>query len=239
MNNIRRGYVPTDFKEFNEESQILLRKAQEDILYLLERGYPMKSASTFVCNHYMLSERQRLALARSTATRDIIKMRKDKQLTSLTPGATVHIDGLNLIITLEVALSGSTLIRCMDDTVRDLAGLRGTYRIIDKTNEAILLLGDQLAKLQVGKVIFYLDAPVSNTGRLKMKLLELLRDYPFQIDVELVYNADVILETMEHVISSDAIILNKCISWINMVHDILSEKLPEVSYVDLSEVNAR
>jgi hypothetical protein len=52
--------------------------------------------------------------------------------------------------------------------------------------------------------------------------------------VELVNNADVILEQLDHVITSDAIVLNKCISWINFVAEILEEKLPETTYVDLS-----
>lgn len=53
---------------------------------------------------------------------------------------TVHIDGFNTVITLEVALSGSPVFYCRDGALRDLAGLRGTYRVIDKTQEAIELL---------------------------------------------------------------------------------------------------
>ena len=42
---------------------------------------------------------------------------------------TVHIDGFNTIITLEVALSGSHVFCCRDDVLRDLAGLRGTHAL--------------------------------------------------------------------------------------------------------------
>jgi hypothetical protein len=138
MSDCRRGYIPTDEKEFDSESQVILRKAQQDILYLLERGYKVKSASNYVGNHYMLSERQRLAIVRATAPSDILKAREDKRLVRSQVGKTLYIDGLNIIITLEVALSSSTLIHCMDGTIRDLAGLRGTYRLIDKTEDAIL-----------------------------------------------------------------------------------------------------
>lgn len=233
MSNSRRGFIPTDEKEFSKESQILLCQAQQDILYLLERGYSIKNASTFVGNHYMLSERQRLALVRATANKGVLQSRRSRQLTCDTLGKKVYLDGLNVIITLEVALSEGTLIRCMDETIRDLAGLRGTYRLIDATEEAIRLIGDHLSNLKVDEVTFYLDAPVSNTGRLKLKLLEILSQYPYQVSVELVHNADVILEKLENVITGDAIILNKCISWYNLVAEITKEKLPDFSYVEL------
>ena len=75
------------------------------------------------------------------------------------PGKEVHIDGFNIIITLEIALSGSTLLKCMDGTIRDLAGLRGTYRIIGKTHEAIRLLLCRLKELEAERAVFYLDSP--------------------------------------------------------------------------------
>ncbi len=181
----------------------------------------------------MLSERQRLALVRATAERDRVRERLDKCLSGPLHGQEVFIDGLNLIITLEVALSGSTLIRCMDGTLRDLAGLRGTYRLIDKTAPAILLIGDKLMDLGVSKATFYLDAPVSNTGRLKTLLLELLGTYPFEVMVELVVNPDALLRELGNVVTSDAIILNHCKSYLNLAYEILTSRLPEVRYIDL------
>ncbi len=233
MSDCRRGYVPTDEKEFSRESQAILRKAQQNLLYLLEQGYKVQSASNFVGNHYMLSERQRLAIVRATAVADILKLREAKRLNRSQIGKRLVIDGLNIIITLEVALSASTLIHCMDGTIRDLAGLRGTYRLIDKTDAAIRLIGNELEQLEVEEVIIYLDAPVSNTGRLKTRLTELMKDYPFHMAVELVNNADVILKKMGNVITHDSIILNECISWINLTAEIIGKHIPEANYVDL------
>ena len=233
---IRRGYVDSDREQFASDKLPLLRKAQQEILYLIEKGYPMKSASTFVGNHYMLSERQRLAITRATAQRDIVEMRLSKLAEEGVRGQEVFIDGLNLIITLEVALSGSTLIRSMDRTIRDLAGLRGTYRLIDKTDLAIKLIGDKLADIGVNKATFYLDAPVSNTGRLKTRIYELLESYPFDVSVQLEENVDYILKKLGFVITSDAIILNNCRSYLNLAADIIRERLPEVAYIDLSRI---
>jgi hypothetical protein len=233
MSQCRRGFVPTDEKEFSRENIGMLRSAQKDILYLLEQGYKIKSASTFVGNHYMLSERQRLAVVRATAGKQVLAHREEKRLDRTEAPRQVFIDGFNVIITLEVSLSNSTLIRCMDKTIRDLAGLRGTYRLIDKTEEAIRLVGEELALRGCKEAVFYLDAPVSNSGRLKQKLMEVLEYYPFLTRVELTENADVLLQKLGNVITQDAIILNQCESWINLTAEIIHKRLPEVHLVEL------
>lgn len=231
---VKRGYVETDTKDFDLEHLSILHRAQKDIFYLIEQGYPIKSASTYVGNHYLLSERQRLAITRATCTSKTRMNRNNKMLVDNIEGSTVSMDGLNQIITLEVALSNSTLISCMDGTIRDLAGLRGTYRLIDKTDIAIQLIAEQLKEMKIKKVIFYLDSPVSNTGKLKIRIYELLASYPFEVSVELVDNADVILETKDFVITSDSIILNKCESWINLIPMILARQNKTIRLIDLS-----
>jgi hypothetical protein len=230
----RRGYVPSDEKEFGDEYRDKLYKAGEELLYLLNRGYKIKGASTFIGNHYLLSERQRLALVRGISKSDDIKNRKSKEVTDSLLGKIVHIDGLNTIITLEVALSNSLIIKSMDGTIRDLAGLRGTYSVIDKTDMAIKLIGKRLAEYKVDKAIFYLDKPVSNSGRLKMKILELLENLQFEIEVENINNVDSVLETKENVASSDAIIIDKCKSWINMNRHIIDGKKLDVNCIDFN-----
>lgn len=231
----RRGYVSTDEKEFRNRSLSKLYKASEDLFYLLNRGYKIKGASTFVGNHYLLSERQRLALVRGISKYDDVIKRKDKEITNLSNIEVVHIDGFNTIITLEVALSNSLIIKSMDETIRDLAGLRGTYSIIDKTEIAIKLIGEFLLEHKIKKVIFYLDKPVSNSGRLKMKILELFEGSELQIEVENIDNVDSILQSKENVVSSDAIILDNCISWINVNRNIIEEKISNENCIDFSK----
>ena len=231
---VKRGYSPNDQKEFRGKSTDILLNAGRDLQYLLNRGYHIKGASTFVGNHYLLSERQRLALVRAVSSEESIKIRNDKQIKNIPPECVVHIDGFNTIITLEVALSDSLLLKCMDGTIRDLAALRGTYRLIDKTKTAIMLIGKILERNKVGKVIFYLDAPVSNSGRLKLQILELLSAFPFQLEVEVINNVDAVLEKLDYVITSDAIILDKCVSWINLNARILEEMKADYPYIDFS-----
>ncbi len=220
---VKRGYVPSDQKEFNGIQLEHLKEAAKDTRYLLERGYAVKNATTFVGNHYMFSERQRLALARSVSCKEDVEKRKEKLIVKEAKGMTVHIDGFNTIISLEVALSGSLLFYCCDGTIWDLSGLRGTYRIFDKTEQAVHLILNLLQELEISKAIFYLDAPVSNSGRLKSLILQIADEYDFDVSVEVINDVDRVLEKLPGVISSDAIILNKCKSWINLVPAIVSE----------------
>lgn len=200
----------------------------------MNQGYNIKGASVFVGNHYLLSERQRLALTRAISPAKNIKLRTDKEDNGNLEGSIVNIDGFNTIITLEVALSDSLLLKCMDGTIRDLAGLRGTYRLIDKTQIAIMLIGEMLEKNKVKKAIFYLDAPVSNSGKLKERILELLNDFSFDLQVENINNVDTKLETAHNVITSDAIILDKCKSWINLNKKIIENHISNYPYIDFS-----
>lgn len=235
---LKRGYIPSDDKEFNNSSVKILCKAGEELYYLINRGYPIKSASVFVGNHYLLSERQRLALVRSVSPYESIKNRKLKEISvDNLKNKVIHIDGFNTIITLEVAFSQSMLFKCMDGTIRDLAALRGTYRLIDKTDTAINQLGKIFEKSKIEKAVFYLDAPVSNSGRLKMRIIELLKDFNFEVQAEVIGDVDSKLAKLDNVVTSDAIILDNCISWINISRNIIDSAMPEYDYIDLSFKN--
>lgn len=231
---VKRGYSINDEREFGEESIKKLYRAGCDLYYLLNQGYKIKGSSVFVGNHYLLTERQRLALVRSISSKEDIQARKEKEVINGLENSVVNIDGFNTIITLEVALSSSLLLKSMDGTIRDLAGLRGSYRLIDKTEIAVIMLGEMLEKNKVAKVIFYLDAPVSNSGRLKVRILELLNDFSFDVKVENINNVDAVLEKLDNVVTSDAIILDKCKSWINLNKKILEDNINNYSFVDFS-----
>jgi hypothetical protein len=229
----RRGYSPDDEHNFKGPALETLKRSVEELHFLLNRGYPMKAASTFIGNHYLLSERQRIALMRIVSSeKDLaIRMAKQKQPESLT-GETVNIDGFNAIITLEVAQSGSPVFVCMDGTYRDLAGLRGSYSLIDKTDTAIRLIISELQKLFIKRAVFWLDAPVSNSGRLKIRIAEIAEEEKFDIGIEVVGNVDKVLYGLSNIISSDSIILDRCPSWLNL-NERMIPGIPGVWMIDL------
>ena len=229
---VLRGYCPTDERDFQKQLNTI-RKAGSDVCYLLNQGYPVKSATEFVGNHYLLSERQRLALARSISAESAILARKAKELSTLPEGSIVHIDGFNTIISLEIAFSGSTLLLCMDGTIRDLAGLRGTYRLIDKTDMAIQAIRHVLESEKVGEAHFLLDAPVSNSGRLKARIAELMEGSPVQASFSVISDVDKSLYPLEAVVTGDAIILDHCKSWFNLVKRAIDSEIGDYPYVEL------
>lgn len=225
MEIVKRGYEPKDAIEFGTKAAQKLNAAAEELYFLLNRGYDIKSASTFIGNHYLLSERQRLALARILSSEKALQIRREKELQKVPE--TLVFDGFNTIITLEVALSGSLLLRGMDETIRDLAGLRGTYRIVDKTQRAVDLILERLKMLEVKHALFYLDKQVSNSGRLRALLLEKAEEYPTEVEVELHTQVDSQLSGLEHVVTTDAIILDKCKSWYNFNAEVIQESIPD------------
>ena len=216
--NAKRGYVPEDERNFSAEALEILRTASGHISYLINEGYDLKQASVFVGNHFLLSERQRLAIMRSLATDSQLRSRREKLVDfSAISEREVWIDGFNTIITLEVFYSDSILLSCMDGTIRDLAALRGTYRLIPETDKAIRLMCSLLQEAGVRKVNILLDQPVSNSGRLKAKIADIAQSNSFDLDIQVRKDVDRALYDKENVITSDSVILDHCISWINLM----------------------
>ncbi len=203
---VRRGFCEDDIKNFNGEKFEIFKKACNDTKYLINAGYKVKQATMFVGNHYALTERMRLVLARGVASDADILKRKEKEVTKDID--TVYIDGFNAIIPMESLLSGSVLLECQDGAIRDIANLRGSYKIIDKTENAIRLILSKLDEINVKKAIIHLDKPISNSGRLKEYILDIAKDYNVDVEVVLLEAVDKSLYGKENVISGDCVVMD-------------------------------
>ncbi|HEY5576678.1 MAG TPA: DUF434 domain-containing protein, partial [Clostridiaceae bacterium] len=134
----RRGFDPGDQDDFSGEEFPKLAAAQKEIQWLLDRGYKIAPVVDFVGNHYQFSSRQRTALQRASSSTHQCTRRLSSMLTfEAAKDSCLYIDGFNLIITLEVALSGSIVLLGNDGVLRDLAGLRGNYFLIEQTDVAL------------------------------------------------------------------------------------------------------
>ncbi len=222
--NAKRGYVPEDERNFSREAIHTMQTASRHIRYLINEGYDLKQASTFTGNHFLLSERQRLAVVRSLATDEQLAVRRSRQVQmSDLDGKEVWIDGFNTVITLEVMLSKGILFECMDNAIRDLAALRGTYRLISETSEAALMMLQMLQKAQISKATILLDEPVSNSGRLKSLIADIGKEFAFGLDIQILRDVDRSLYGRENVITSDSVILDHCVSWVNLAAECMKE----------------
>ncbi|WP_444641948.1 DUF434 domain-containing protein [Caproiciproducens sp. R1] len=77
----KRGYSPEDERDFAGPALQTMKRSAEELYFLLNRAYPMKGASTFIGNHYLLSERQRIALTRIVSSeKDIGRERQSKSI---------------------------------------------------------------------------------------------------------------------------------------------------------------
>ena len=112
----------------------------------------------------------------------------------------------------------------MDKTIRDLASLRGTYRLIPETEEAVRKMFKVLQRAGAGEVKILLDQPVSNSGRLKTLIAEAGEDYPFKLDIQILKEVDRELGQHPCVVTSDSVILDRCQSWVNLPREILKEE---------------
>ncbi len=223
-----RGPHPEDVRLFDRTQLKRMRVAAEEIVFLLGRGYPMHTAVDFVGNHHQLEARQRVALGRMLCSPEQRARRQARAIERTDArGRTLLVDGFNLIITIEVALSGGLVLDCSDGTVRDLAGLRGSYHPVDETDGALELIGRELASLSPAGARIFLDAPVSNSGRLRARILDFAHRWPFPVDAEVVPNPDAILARGDNAVSSDSTILDRCSSWLNLGRFIVDRHLPQ------------
>ncbi len=230
----KRGFMPTDERDFSLTSLEKLQTAAEEVFYLISRGYPTTPATRFVGDHYQLSERQRLALARSVSPLQSVLSRRSRQVTDI-KDQTIYIDGFNVIIGLEIAFSQSMLFRCLDGTVRDLAGLHGTYRLIPQTDLAVKALLGALDDLGVSRAVIYLDKPVSNSGRLKQRIYEFSENIGFDLDVFVEDPVDAILKTKPLIATGDAIILDECDKWFSLAEYAISKTIGDYPYLNITK----
>jgi hypothetical protein len=145
----------------------ILIDAAHDFRFLLSRGYPRTGALTFVGNHYQLPRDQRDVLARGVhAPLDAIRRQNKLVRPPDLDGRSVAVDGHNVLITLESAMSGRVLVDCDDTVIRDIAEASGSFRPSEQTGKALDMVFDFLRRHGAASVLFLLDAPVSMSGEL-------------------------------------------------------------------------
>ena len=237
----QRGPHPQDRRLFAPEKIDPLRNAVSDLSWLLTRGYSQDGALKLVGDRFALTKRQRLAVLRSACSDESIRRRKEKCVpVSDLRGRALTIDGYNLLITIESALSGGVILIGRDGCYRDLASVHGTYRKVGETEPAIRLILNYLESLEPRSVRFLLDRPVSNSGRLKAFMETLLPDDAdpevpaVPIVVELVESPDkIIVKSPGTAITSDSAILDCCAAWANLAEAIICRKIPAAWKVNL------
>jgi hypothetical protein len=215
------------------EAQNNLLQALEDMHYLLSRNYPPKAGLALVGNRYQLVQRQQQALLGMSAPAEEISKRKMKERSPASlKDQTIFLDGFNVLIILETALSGGFVFEGLDGCYRDIASVHGTYKKAQHTEQALILIGETLQLLQLQKVIWVFDAPISNSGKLKSFCYELAEKHGFPWEIILENHPDkYLIDNKGLVCSSDGWVLNDCTAWFNLgayIIDNTQEVKPQI-----------
>jgi hypothetical protein len=228
-----RGAHPADARLFGAECVPALRRATAELSWLLSRGYQSKSSVKLVGDRWALRERQRLAVARAACSDESLARRAARRVEGVA-GEELIVDGFNLIITAEAALGGGPLFRGRDRAVRDLSSVHGSYRSVEETDAAILLVGEALAALRPASALWLLDRPVSNSGRLAARIRELAAERAWPWEVAAVFNPDrEIVNSARVAITSDSNILDGAARWLNFNEYLVESFIPRAWVIDL------
>ncbi len=213
-----RGPAPNDHRLFGPTYTEAFREGTADLSWLLSRGYGANAALQLVGNRYRLNARQQTALGRMAAADAEVAERKEREISvTAVRGQEVAIDGFNLLILLENLLSGAYVFHCRDGTYRDISSVHGSYKHVAATRGAIIRVGEELQQLGAAAVHWYLDRPVSNSGRLLTLLYEIATERGFSWQVTLVDDPDKVLAVSPAVVvSSDGWILERAERWFNL-----------------------
>lgn len=230
-----RGPHPSDPNLFRAVEVPKLREAMADYCWLLTRGYSGDAALKLVGDHFQLAARQRLALVRGGCS-NLASDRRKAQRVELEAlrGRRVAVDGFNCLITMEAALSGGVVLRAVDGSHKDLASVHGTYRHVSETPDALDQLCDTLSRQNPEQVVWYLDSPVSNSGKLATLVRNSFEAKGLSWSVELVKDADrAIQQSRAIAASSDGWVLDEAAGWVDLAGATILATTPDAWLVDL------
>jgi hypothetical protein len=213
-----------------------LRAAARDLCWLLDHGYASRSAAVLVGNRHTLTSRQRLAVSRCACSAEAEQQRRQSQVApAALRGRELWLDGYNVLTLLESALAGGVVLLGRDGCCRDIAGIHRRYRKVIETAPVVRLIGETTAAWCVTACRWWLDQPVSNSGRLKAFIGDLAAAAGWNMPVDLLFNPDKILWESDHIIAtSDSVVLDRCRQWVNLSREIIAARLPQTRLVDLS-----
>lgn len=230
-----RGPAPQDLVLFGSAARPALVEAVADLSWLWSRGYAASSSLKLVGDRWALTERQRMAVRRSSCSDAARQRRLCRQfvLADLC-GRPLLIDGFNVLLTLETALGGGVVLGGRDGCFRDLASVHGTYRRVEETRPALEQVGLFLAGKGVGPCTWLLDRPVSNSGRIRALIAELAQAHGWDWRAEVVLDPDVVLiGAAEAVATADSGILDRCAGWVNLARAVIETQVPSAFVVDI------
>jgi hypothetical protein len=231
-----RGPHPKDADCFSPDALPALEAAVAELSWLLEHGYPKKAALKLVGDRHALRDRQRMAVQRCAAGDQDRRRRQDRRVPARAlAGEPLLIDGYNVLLTVEAALSGGVLLLGRDGALRDLTSMSGHYRRMRTTRPALEAIAAFCAAARCDGLTWYFDRPISNSGRLKQTIDAMASEAGWDWDVRLVASPDrALVEATSIVATADSGVLDRCERWFNLAREVVAAAVPAAWIVDLS-----
>ena len=232
-----RGPHPADEALFAPDQWADLRFAVADLSWLFSHGYAERSALKLVGDRYQLTTRQRVAVRRCACSDEALAKRGRHEVpASGLRGQALWLDGFNVLTTVEAAEAGGVLLRGRDGSLRDMASMHGTYRKVQETVPALDRIDRTLEELGVRAAIWFLDRPVSNSGRLKSLIEHLATERQRPWEVRLVPDPDRDLVGTDRIVATaDSVILDQCERWCALARLVVARACPRARVVDLGD----
>jgi len=211
-----RGPHPEDAVLFSRDAEAMLREAVDDLSWLRTRGYAEPSALKLVGDRYQLRRRQRVAVGRCACADAKRASRAARQVEpTAMAGRALLIDGLNVLTTIEVALSKGVLLVGRDGCMRDMASFHGNYRLVRETERAVEILVEVVDEIKPAEAVVYLDRPVSNSGRLAEVIRRTAASAGSNVQARTADGVDEMLKSATAVAATaDSAILDACDQWL-------------------------
>lgn len=187
------------------------REAIADYRYLKNRGYPDKAALKLVGDHFRLSGIERNCLFRAVfANGDCLRRQAKLVSEAEVAGQPLGVDWYNVLITVESYLKGFPVFLADDGLLRDSSGIHGSYRPGKITPAALDRILTTLRGLQPGRLVLFLDSPISFSGMMAEGLRERLAGLDADCAVEVQPSADYPLKSFSGVVAtSDSSIIDR------------------------------
>ncbi|MFX0013647.1 MAG: DUF434 domain-containing protein [Promethearchaeota archaeon] len=165
----------------------ILKQAYCDLIFLLDRNYPKKSALTFVANHYTLNSTQRNILNRAALPLNLVQTIQSNLLNDydLLKGRNFHVDVYNQLITFFSIINHDPVIICRDGVLRDIFSSLHSKKDLKVDREFLVPYFNLLLKLQPCNIHFYFDKQRSYSKNHARLFLQLLKEFSITGSCEL------------------------------------------------------
>ena len=185
--------------------------AAHDYLYLLNRNYPQFTLIKLVGDRYQLSGVERSMLYRGVSSSVDAAKRRSKLINNLSSDLEpLSIDACNVLITLGSYLNGNIVFISNDDFLRDASEIHGKVFRTSLIERSLDLVFKYLLHHGIKNVRFYIDSPISFSGKLCERINHTLSELDMEGFAQTHTSPDHILKNLNEGIlaTSDSVIID-------------------------------